>query len=37
MISIRDVLNFRVNDLQQQTSMLRAFAGETGREPQDRE
>ncbi len=37
MISIRDVLNFRVNDLQRQTSMLRAFASETGREPQDRE
>jgi CBS domain-containing protein len=37
MISIRDVLNFRVDDLQQQTNMLRAFASETGREPQDRE
>ena len=37
MISIRDVLNFRVDDLQQQTSMLRAFASDTGREPQDRE
>ena len=37
MVSIRDVLNFRVDDLQQQTSMLRAFASETGREPQDRE
>lgn len=37
MISIRDVLNFRVSDLQQQTSMLRAFASDTGREPQDRE
>jgi CBS domain-containing protein len=37
MISIRDVLNFRVDDLQQQTSMLRAFASETEREPQDRE
>ena len=37
MISIRDVLNFRVDDLQQQTSMLRAFASEIGREPQDRE
>jgi CBS domain-containing protein len=37
MISIRDVLNFRVSDLQQQTSMLRAFASETDREPQDRE
>ena len=37
MISIRDVLNFRVDDLQQQTNMLRAFASETDREPQDRE
>ena len=37
MISIRDVLNFRVDDLQRQTNMLRAFASETGREPQDRE
>jgi CBS domain-containing protein len=37
MISIRDVLNFRVDDLQRQTSMLRAFASETDREPQDRE
>lgn len=37
MISIRDVLNFRVSDLQRQTNMLRAFASDTGREPQDRE
>jgi CBS domain-containing protein len=37
MISIRDVLNFRVDDLQRQTNMLRAFASETDREPQDRE
>ena len=37
MVSIRDVLNFRVDDLQQQTSMLRAFASDTDREPQDRE
>jgi CBS domain-containing protein len=37
MISIRDVLNFRVSDLQRQTSMLRAFASDTGRKPQDRE
>ena len=37
MVSIRDVLNFRVDDLQQQTSMLRAFASDTDRQPQDRE
>ena len=37
MVSIRDVLNFRVDDLQQQTSMLRAFASDTDRVPQDRE
>jgi CBS domain-containing protein len=37
MISIRDVLNFRVSDLQRQSNMLRAFASDTGREPQDRE
>ena len=36
MISIRDVLNVRVADLQQQTSQLRAFANQTDREPQDR-
>jgi CBS domain-containing protein len=28
MISIRDVLNLRVDELQQQTSLLRAFASE---------
>jgi CBS domain-containing protein len=37
MISIRDVLNHRTDDLQQQTNMLRAFASETDRQPQDRE
>ena len=37
MVSIRDALNFCVDDLQQQTSMLRAFASDTDREPQDRE
>lgn len=37
MISIRDVLNFRVDDLQRQTGMLRAFVSESAREPQDRE
>ena len=36
MISIRDVLNVRVADLQQQASQLRAFANQTDREPHDR-
>jgi signal-transduction protein with cAMP-binding, CBS, and nucleotidyltransferase domain len=36
MISIRDVLNVRIVDLQQQTSQLRAFANQTVRDPQDR-
>ena len=36
MISIRDVLNVRVAELQQQTSQLRAFANQTERDPQDR-
>jgi CBS domain-containing protein len=37
MISIRDVLNYRLDDLQQQTNMLRAFASHTERDPsQDR-
>lgn len=36
MISIRDVLNLRLDELQQQTNMLRAFASDTSREPQDR-
>jgi CBS domain-containing protein len=36
MISIRDVLNVRVADLQQQASQLRAFANQTDRDPQDR-
>ena len=37
MISIRDVLNFRVVDLQQQTAQLRTFASHADRAPQDRE
>lgn len=37
MISIRDVLNFRVVDLQQETAQLRTFASHTDRAPQDRE
>jgi CBS domain-containing protein len=36
MISMRDVLNSRLDELQRQTSMLRAFASQTDREPQDR-
>jgi CBS domain-containing protein len=37
MISIRDVLNRRTNDLLQQTNLLRAFASHTDRDPaQDR-
>lgn len=36
MISIRDVLNVRVNELQRQTSLLRAFASHTDRDPEDR-
>jgi CBS domain-containing protein len=37
MVSIRDVLNHRLDDLQQQTNMLRAFASHTERDPsQDR-
>ena len=37
MISIRDVLNHRTDDLLQQTNLLRAFASHTDRDPvQDR-
>jgi signal-transduction protein with cAMP-binding, CBS, and nucleotidyltransferase domain len=36
MVSIRDVLNFRVDQLQQETCLLRAFASQTDREVQDR-
>jgi CBS domain-containing protein len=36
MISIRDVLNQRVDELQRQTNQLRAFASQTAQEPQDR-
>jgi CBS domain-containing protein len=36
MISIRDVLNLRVDELQRQTNQLRNFARETDRDPQDR-
>ena len=37
MVSIRDVLNFRVVDLQQQTAQLRVLANQTDGAPQDRE
>jgi hypothetical protein len=33
---MRDVLNSWLDELQRQTSMLRAFASQTDREPQDR-
>ena len=36
MVSIRDVLNFRVDQLQRETGALRAFAMQTDREVQDR-
>ena len=36
MVSIRDVLNFRVDQLQRETGLLRAFAMQTDREVQDR-
>jgi CBS domain-containing protein len=36
MISIRDVLNLRVDELQRQANQLRAFASQTERDPQDR-
>jgi hypothetical protein len=35
-ISMRDVLNSRLDELQRQTSMLRAFASNTDIAPQDR-
>jgi CBS domain-containing protein len=36
MISIRDVLNVRLDELQRETAQLRSLAYETEREPQDR-
>ena len=36
MVSIRDVLNLRVDELQQQTAMLRNFVVQTDLVPQDR-
>lgn len=37
MVSMRDVFNVRVDELQQETALLRTFANESHREPQDRE
>jgi len=36
MISMRDVLNVRLEELQRETNLLRAFAAQTSRDPQDR-
>jgi CBS domain-containing protein len=36
MVSIRDVLNVRLDELQRETAQLRTFATQTDREPQDR-
>lgn len=36
MVSIRDVLNVRLDELQRETGLLRAFASHTDRAPQDR-
>ena len=36
MVSIRDVLNVRLDEVQREAGMLRAFARDTDREPQDR-
>jgi CBS domain-containing protein len=36
MVSIRDVLNVRLDELQQETAQLRSLASQTDREPQDR-
>jgi CBS domain-containing protein len=37
MVSMRDVLNLRLAELQQQTAQLRTLVNEVGRAPQDRE
>ena len=37
MVSIRDILRVRVDELQQQTAQLRGFVAQTDRPPQDRE
>jgi CBS domain-containing protein len=36
MVSIRDVLNVRLDELQRETAQLRSLASQTDREPQDR-
>jgi CBS domain-containing protein len=36
MVSIRDVLNVRLDELQQETAQLRSLVNQTDREPQDR-
>jgi len=36
MVSIRDVLNVRLDELQRETAQLRSFATQRDREPQDR-
>jgi CBS domain-containing protein len=36
MVSIRDVLNVRLAELQRETAQLRSLASQTNREPQDR-
>jgi CBS domain-containing protein len=36
MVSIRDVLNLRLDELQRETGLLRAFASHVDREPDDR-
>jgi CBS domain-containing protein len=36
MVSIRDVLNSRLEELQHETALLRTFVRETDRDPQDR-
>lgn len=36
-VSIRDVLKERVNELQQMTALLRRYSKETDRQPEDRE
>lgn len=36
MVSIRDVLNMRLDQLQRETAQLRSLANQTDREPQDR-
>jgi CBS domain-containing protein len=37
MVSLRDVLRVRVDELQREAALLRSFANEVSREPQDRD